>query len=78
MKEHLNAIILAVAILLAGVIYCLGTRYQAVGAGKGVAFQVNRITGSTWYLVGPHIFPMKEAPLKGNHPGNLESEKRNL
>jgi hypothetical protein len=55
MKETTNTIILAVAILLAVVIYCFCTRYQIAGAGAGQAnwgqaYQVDRITGETWFL----------------------------
>ena len=58
MKEHLNAIIIAVAILLAVVIYCFGTRYRIVAAGAGEAsvssgYIVDRITGETWAIGGP-------------------------
>jgi hypothetical protein len=54
MKDLLNTLILAVAILLALVIYCYMTRYQIVGAGAGQnvygGYQVDRITGETWWL----------------------------
>jgi hypothetical protein len=49
--ERLNAIIIAGAILLAVVVYCFGTRYQVAG-GAGGTYQVNRITGESWWLRG--------------------------
>ena len=52
MKEHLNAIILAVAFLLAVVIYCYSNRYQIVGGGEMAAYEVDRITGETWWHHG--------------------------
>jgi hypothetical protein len=52
MKEPLNTLILAVAILLAVTIYCFGTRYQIVGTGThGMGLQVDRMTGETWWLL---------------------------
>jgi hypothetical protein len=56
MKEHLNAIIISAAILLATIIYCFGTRYQVTMARQSdyvaVVLEHDRMTGSVWKMEG--------------------------
>ena len=62
MKEHLNTLILAVAIILAVVIYCFGTRYQIAGGGEMGAYEVDRISGETWWLHARGKMKQEEKP----------------
>lgn len=44
--------LLALAVILAVIIYCFGTRYKMVGTGKGAGYIYNRITGACWLVYG--------------------------
>jgi hypothetical protein len=66
MKERLNAIIIAAAILLAVVIYCFWTRYQVLRATRLpdsglVTVEYDRMTGEAWCLV---YFEEEKLPVK--------------
>jgi len=64
LKDHLNVIILAVAILMAMIIYCFFTwnlgRYQIVRTNEwGFANEIDTKTGEAWMLVGTREGPKK-------------------
>jgi hypothetical protein len=84
MKEHLNAIILAVAILLAVTIYCLfnwnHNRFRLVKTGYKNAFNlIDTKTGEVWCLIayeGNRYRKYKYSYPKPKFVGPLEPEKK--
>lgn len=64
MFDTKNIIIIVVGVLLAVIIYCLGTRYQMVATSErdsSHVYMYDRLTGNSWKTLGTvpdYIFPV--------------------
>jgi hypothetical protein len=66
MNETKNVLIFAVALLIALVFFCLGTRYQMVATAANdshYVYMYDRLTGKIWVVLG--TFPDYYLPVLG-------------
>jgi hypothetical protein len=55
--DERTAVILALSLLVAVIIYCLGTRYRFVSVNQR-GYMYDRITGKSWHYLNNNYFPV--------------------
>ena len=55
--EMKKTIVWIIGIFITASLICMANRYQITGAGERCAYEVDKFTGKTWYLVANRKIP---------------------